>query len=75
MPLTTNTEVTNLVLSQEVLQGQCVHLVSVNTNVVTVVASPTYNDLSKTHVFLVLGEECDYLGESENLVSEPFYLK
>lgn len=75
MTLTKNTEVTNLVLSQEVLQGQCVHLVSVTANLVVVLASPTYDDFPKTHVFSVVGETCDYLGAGENLVEEPFYLR
>lgn len=73
--LRTNTEVTNLVLTQEVLQGQCVHSVAVVGEVIVVTASPTYDDFSKVHVFTVVDGACTYLGANESLVDEPFYLR
>lgn len=74
-----NVQTGELVLEQEVLQGHCIHSMSVvptsvSGRMVIVVHGPTYKDIPETTVFRVQDDECECLGSGTELVLDgAFY--
>jgi hypothetical protein len=73
-----NVAVGESVLQQEVLQGRCIHSMSVvptsvTGRIVIVQHSAEYMGIPETTVFRVLDDECECLGSGTELVEEQFH--